>query len=97
MARPDSRPDTVFVAGNIHSGWACGIPADPANYPATGNSVAEELVRTSVTSDNLADILNVPPLPGSVGVEDAFTAANPHVKVPGLRFARLFRSRRNTR
>ena len=72
--------DTVFVTGDIHSGWACDIPADPLTYPTTGTSVATELVCTSVTSDNLDDILGVPPRTGSLAVENAVTAANPHVK-----------------
>ncbi|MCO4275633.1 alkaline phosphatase D family protein [Pseudarthrobacter sp. HLT3-5] len=78
--RDNAVKDTVFLTGDIHSGWACDIPADPASYPATGDSVATELVCTSVTSDNLDDILNVPPRTGSVGVENAIKAANPHVK-----------------
>lgn len=78
--RDNAVKDTVFLTGDIHSGWACDIPADPASYPATGDSVAAELVCTSVTSDNLDDILNVPPRTGSVGVENAIMAANPHVK-----------------
>lgn len=78
--RDNAVKDTVFLTGDIHSGWACDIPADPATYPATGDSVAAELVCTSVTSDNLDDILNVPPRTGSVAVEHAIKAANPHVK-----------------
>ncbi|HSO92021.1 MAG TPA: alkaline phosphatase D family protein, partial [Arthrobacter sp.] len=78
--RDNAVKDTVFLTGDIHSGWACDIPADPATYPATGDSVAAELVCTSVTSDNLDDILNVPPRTGSVVVENAIKAANPHVK-----------------
>ncbi|MEC5181952.1 alkaline phosphatase D family protein [Arthrobacter sp. CG_A4] len=78
--RDNAVKDTVFLTGDIHSGWACDIPADPATYPATGDSVAVELVCTSVTSDNLDDILKVPPRTASVAVENAFKAANPHVK-----------------
>ena len=72
--------DTVFLTGDIHSGWACDIPADPLTYPTTGTSVATELVCTSVTSDNLDDILGVPPRTASLAVETAFRTANPHVK-----------------
>lgn len=78
--RDNAVKDAVFLTGDIHSGWACDIPADPATYPATGDSVAAELVCTSVTSDNLDDILNVPPRTGSLSVEAAIKAANPHVK-----------------
>ncbi|MFJ6077265.1 alkaline phosphatase D family protein [Pseudarthrobacter sp. NPDC092419] len=78
--RDNAVKDTVFLTGDIHSGWACDIPADPATYPATGDSVAAELVCTSVTSDNLDDILDVPPRTGSLSVEAAIRGANPHVK-----------------
>lgn len=72
--------DTVFLTGDIHSAWACDIPADPLTYPVSGASVATEFVCTSVTSDNLDDILRVPPRSASLAVESAFRAANPHVK-----------------
>ncbi|WP_019484262.1 alkaline phosphatase D family protein [Arthrobacter sp. TB 23] len=78
--RDNGVTDTVFLTGDIHSGWACDLPADPLTYPASGNSVATEFVCTSVTSDNLDDILNVPPRTASVAVEAAFKANNPHVK-----------------
>lgn len=78
--RDNAVRDTVFLTGDIHSGWACDIPADPATYPFTGDSVAAELVCTSVTSDNLDDILNVAPRTVSLVVETAIRAANPHVK-----------------
>ena len=72
--------DAVFLTGDIHSGWACDLPADPATYPVTGESVGVELVCTSVTSDNLDDILNTPPRTASLAVETAVKANNPHVK-----------------
>jgi alkaline phosphatase D len=72
--------DTVFLTGDIHSGWACDLPEDPLTYPVTGRSLATELVCTSVTSDNLDDILRVPPDTVSTTVEAAVRAANPHVK-----------------
>ncbi len=72
--------DSVFLTGDIHSAWACDLPADPATYAVTGDSVATELVCTSVTSDNLDDILKVPPRTASQTVETAFKSANPHIK-----------------
>ena len=78
--RDNGIKDAVFLTGDIHSGWACDLPADPLTYPVTGESVAAELVCTSVTSDNLDDILDVPPRTTSVGVEAAIKTANPHVK-----------------
>jgi alkaline phosphatase D len=72
--------NTVFLTGDIHSAWAAELPADRAAYPIDRNSVGTELVCTSVTSDNLDDILRVPPRTGSVPVEHAIRANNPHVK-----------------
>ncbi|WP_241976559.1 MULTISPECIES: alkaline phosphatase D family protein [unclassified Cryobacterium] len=78
--RDNAVTDAVFLTGDIHSGWACDVPADPLTYPSNGASVATELVCTSVTSDNLDDILRSPPRTASLAVEEAFKAANPHVK-----------------
>ncbi len=78
--RDNAITDTVFLTGDIHSGWACDLPADPATYPLNGKSVGTELVCTSVTSDNLDDILDAPPRSASLAVEEAFKANNPHVK-----------------
>ncbi|PRX46555.1 alkaline phosphatase D [Prauserella shujinwangii] len=72
--------DTVFLTGDIHSGWAADLPYDPLTYPLNRNSVGTELVCTSVTSDNLDDILRVPPRTVSLGVEAAVRVANPHVR-----------------
>nr|WP_245992920.1 alkaline phosphatase D family protein [Prauserella muralis] len=72
--------DTVFLTGDIHSAWAAELPADPLTYPLTRDSVGTELVCTSVTSDNIDDILGVPPRTASVGVEAAIRVANPHLK-----------------
>jgi alkaline phosphatase D len=72
--------DAVFLTGDIHSGWACELPSDPGTYPLTGESVGVELVCTSVTSDNLDDILGTPPRTASLAVETAVKANNPHVK-----------------
>ncbi|EHR61246.1 alkaline phosphatase D family protein [Saccharomonospora cyanea] len=72
--------DTVFLTGDIHSGWACELPADPLTYPLNRNSVGTELVCTSVTSDNLDDLLGVPPRTASLAVESAIRLANPHVR-----------------
>ena len=72
--------DTVFLTGDIHSGWACDLPIDGLTYPVNGNSVGVELVCTSVTSDNLDDITNSPPRTTSLAVETAFKANNPHIK-----------------
>ena len=72
--------DTVFLTGDIHSGWACELPVDALTYPVDGESAGVELVCTSVTSDNLDDITGTLPRTTSLAVETAFKADNPHIK-----------------
>ena len=72
--------DTVFLTGDIHSSWACDIPRDPGTYRANHNSVATELVCTSVTSNNLDDITGDPTGETSRAIEESFKQANPHIK-----------------
>ncbi|BAJ33218.1 MULTISPECIES: alkaline phosphatase D family protein [Kitasatospora] len=71
--------NTVFLTGDIHSAWACDVPHEAATYPASG-SAATEFVVTSVTSDNIDDILKVAPGTLSLAAAAAIQAANPHVK-----------------
>ncbi|UYM04602.1 alkaline phosphatase D family protein [Solicola gregarius] len=71
--------DTVFLTGDIHSSWACDIPRNAAIYPL-GDTVATELVCSSVTSNNLDDLLGVPPRTGSLAVEAALQTLNRHVR-----------------
>ncbi|MGH3357719.1 MAG: alkaline phosphatase D family protein, partial [Nocardioidaceae bacterium] len=71
--------DTVFLTGDIHSSWACDIPKQAAIYPL-GDTVATELVCSSVTSNNLDDLLGVPPRTGSLAVEAALQTLNRHVR-----------------
>ncbi len=71
--------DTVFLTGDIHSGWACDLPIDAGTYPAS-ETVGVELVCTSVTSNNLDDITGSPPRTTSIAVEEAVKANNRHVK-----------------
>jgi alkaline phosphatase D len=71
--------DALFITGDIHSGWACDLPYDAANYPV-GASAAVEFVCSSVTSNNLKDITGTPPRTTSLGVEAAIKANNRHVK-----------------
>lgn len=72
--------DTVFLTGDIHSGWACDLPFDRGLYPLASETAGVEFVCSSVTSDNLKDILGVPPRTASVAVERVIRAANPHIK-----------------
>ncbi|MEU9527548.1 alkaline phosphatase D family protein [Streptomyces sp. NPDC048210] len=71
--------DTVFLTGDIHMAWANDVPVKAATYPLSA-SAATEFVVTSVTSDNLDDILRVAPRTVSVVAATAVKAANRHVK-----------------
>jgi alkaline phosphatase D len=71
--------DALFITGDIHSGWAAELPYDASTYPA-GDSAGVEFVCTSVTSNNLKDILHAPPRTASLAVEAAITANNRHIK-----------------
>lgn len=73
--------NTVFLTGDIHSSWACDVPLDPGAYPLISPSVATELVGTSVTSDNLDEIVGSPPRTTSIPVEQAFVGLNRHIKM----------------
>ncbi|WP_370248032.1 alkaline phosphatase [Nocardioides sp.] len=71
--------NALFVTGDIHSGWAAEVPFDVGTYPLS-DPVAVEFVCTSVTSNNLKDILGTPPRTASRVVETAILAANRHIK-----------------
>ncbi|MFF5611939.1 alkaline phosphatase D family protein [Streptomyces albidoflavus] len=71
--------DTVFLTGDIHMAWANDVPVTAATYPLS-ESAATEFVVTSVTSDNLDDLLKVAPGTLSTVAEGAIKAANRHVK-----------------
>ncbi|MEU8570516.1 alkaline phosphatase D family protein [Streptomyces pathocidini] len=71
--------NTVFLTGDIHMAWANDVPVQAATYPLSP-SAATEFVVTSVTSDNLDDILKVQPQTVSLVAAAAVQAANRHVK-----------------
>lgn len=71
--------NTVFLTGDIHMAWANDVPVKAATYPLS-RSAATEFVVTSVSSDNLDDILQVAPGTVSVVASTAIRAANRHVK-----------------
>jgi alkaline phosphatase D len=71
--------NTVFLTGDIHMAWANDVPLQAATYPHSP-SVATEFVVTSVTSDNLDEILHVLPHTVSLAAATAIKAANRHVK-----------------
>ena len=69
----------MFLTGDIHMAWANEVPVKAATYPLSP-SAATEFVVTSVTSDNLDDILQVAPQTVSLVASAAVRAANRHVK-----------------
>ncbi|GFH35125.1 alkaline phosphatase D family protein [Streptomyces pacificus] len=71
--------NTVFLTGDIHMAWANDVPVTAATYPLS-RSAATEFVVTSVTSDNLDDILRVAPGTVSLVAAAAVKAANRHVQ-----------------
>ncbi|MEU8620016.1 alkaline phosphatase D family protein [Streptomyces sp. NPDC048623] len=71
--------NTVFLTGDIHMAWANDVPVKASTYPLSA-SAATEFVVTSVTSDNLDDILHVAPGTLSVVASAAVKTANRHVK-----------------
>ncbi|MER7518191.1 alkaline phosphatase D family protein [Streptomyces sp. NPDC126499] len=71
--------NTVFLTGDIHMAWANDVPVKASTYPLSG-SAATEFVVTSVTSDNLDDLLHVAPGTVSVVASGAIRTANRHVK-----------------
>lgn len=71
--------DTVFLTGDIHSSWASDVPRDAGLYPLSP-SVATEFVCTSITSDNIDEILGVPPRSVSPAIESAIRLLNRHIK-----------------
>jgi alkaline phosphatase D len=72
--------DTVFLTGDIHSAWACDLPHDPSTYPLVRNNAGVEFVCSSVTSNNLKDILDVERRTASVAVESMLMLANRHIR-----------------
>ncbi|GAA2071993.1 alkaline phosphatase D family protein [Actinomadura alba] len=76
----DGRIDnTVFLTGDIHTSWANDVPLTAATYPLSP-SVATEFVVPSVTSDNIDDILKVPPRSLSPVAEGVLRTTNRHVR-----------------
>ncbi|MFF9491023.1 alkaline phosphatase D family protein [Streptomyces flaveolus] len=76
--RANAIRNTVFLTGDIHMAWANDVPYNAATYPLSG-SAATEFVVTSVTSDNLDDILKVPEGTVSAVAAPVIRAANRHV------------------
>lgn len=70
--------NTVFLTGDIHMAWANDVPVNAGTYPLSA-SAATEFVVTSVTSDNLDDILKVGEGTVDAVASPLIRAANRHV------------------
>ncbi|WP_432135957.1 MULTISPECIES: alkaline phosphatase D family protein [unclassified Streptomyces] len=70
--------NTVFLTGDIHMAWANDVPVDAGTYPLSA-SAATEFVVTSVTSDNLDDLVKAPEGWVSAVAAPLIKAANRHV------------------
>ncbi|MET8101429.1 alkaline phosphatase D family protein [Streptomyces sp. NPDC005236] len=76
--RSNAIRNTVFLTGDIHMAWANDVPVDAGTYPLSA-SAATEFVVTSMTSDNLDDIVKVPEGVVSAIASPVIRAANRHV------------------
>ncbi|WP_328870708.1 alkaline phosphatase D family protein [Streptomyces sp. NBC_00287] len=76
--RSNAIRNTVFLTGDIHMAWANDVPVNAGTYPLSA-SAATEFVVTSVTSDNLDDIVKVPEGTVSALASPIIKAANRHV------------------
>ncbi|MEZ3178523.1 alkaline phosphatase D family protein [Streptomyces pimonensis] len=76
--RANAVRNTVFLTGDIHMAWANDVPVNAGTYPLSA-SAATEFVVTSVTSDNLDDIVKVPEGTVSGLAAPLIRAANRHV------------------
>ncbi len=73
------KKNVVFITGDIHMSWANEIPRKPASYPAAG-TLGTEFVVTSVTSNNLDDMVKIPEHTVSDAASTAIRAANSHAR-----------------
>ncbi|MFF0202981.1 alkaline phosphatase D family protein [Streptomyces sp. NPDC005017] len=76
--RSNAIRNTVFLTGDIHMAWANDVPVNAGTYPLSA-SAATEFVVTSVTSDNLDDLVKVPEGTVSAVAAPLIRAANRHV------------------
>ncbi|MFB7593933.1 alkaline phosphatase D family protein [Streptomyces sp. NPDC056160] len=76
--RANAIRNTVFLTGDIHMAWANDVPVDAGTYPLSP-SAATEFVVTSLTSDNLDDMVKVAEGTVSAVASPVIRAANRHV------------------
>ncbi|MDX2541318.1 alkaline phosphatase D family protein [Streptomyces sp. WI04-05B] len=77
--RSNAIRNTVFLTGDIHMAWANDVPVDAGTYPLSP-SAATEFIVTSVTSDNLDDLVKVPEGTVTALAAPIIRAANRHVQ-----------------
>ncbi|AUH67197.1 alkaline phosphatase [Gordonia sp. PS3] len=73
------KKNLVFLTGDIHMSWANEIPRKPADYPGAG-TLGTEFVVTSVTSNNLDDMVKAPEHTVGNAAAAAITATNRHAR-----------------
>lgn len=71
--------NVVFLTGDIHMSFANEIPRKPAAYPGAG-TLGTEFVVTSVSSNNLDDMVKVPERTLGTAASTAITATNRHLR-----------------
>lgn len=76
--RTNAIGNTVFLTGDIHMAWANDVPVNAGTYPLSP-SAATEFVVTSVTSDNLDDIVEASEGTVSSVASPLIRATNRHV------------------
>jgi len=76
--RDNAIRNTVFLTGDIHMAYANDVPVNAGTYPLSP-SAATEFVVTSVTSDNLDDLVGVPEGTISALASPVIRATNRHV------------------
>ena len=80
MIRTTGNRNHVFLTGDTHTSWANDVPYAAADYPGA-DTAAVEFVTTSVTSNNIDDMVGLPEGNGlSVAAQGALTSANRHVR-----------------
>ena len=73
------KKNAVFITGDIHMSWACEVPKNVGNYPGAGTA-AVEMVCTSITSNNLDDMISVPENTLGVAASEVIPASNPQAR-----------------
>ncbi|EGD53806.1 alkaline phosphatase D family protein [Gordonia neofelifaecis] len=73
------RKNVVFLTGDIHMSWANDIPRNAGDYPRAG-TLGTEFVVTSVTSNNVDDMVKAPEHTVGNAAAAAIQATNHHAR-----------------